>query len=274
MKKEMRKFLAMERKARDFIYLDPKRYTTLAVIKQFDFAAILLPLMMIGMGALVWTSDGISARALLPIVSAAVWSAVYWPLAILIRSDRVKRTFELRFLVNGFSGTLAVMITWALIASLYLQHDTSPFAWKLVLWLPLAHAVFASLYLALVVWGVHNGLYRNLRKKYHSLAFVAFRRFFDVLTPSSGLLGYHVYRITRGEGNGNVRVLMEEFMLIFCAFALALCYPNFLRYYYCKKYKITCDEYGNATSPKLERAEAARDEGTAETEETPRKKKK
>ena len=40
------------------------------------------------------------------------------------------------------------------------------------------------------------------------------------------------------------------FVVVSMCFSLG--HVNLLKYYYCKKYKIYCDEYGNTTSPDLE----------------------
>lgn len=70
----------------------------------------------------------------------------------------------------------------------------------------------------------------------------------------SGTIGLVIGRIiTRGldiEKNIIVYVAFVIFIVVSMCFSLG--HVNLLKYYYCKKYKIYCDEYGNTTSPDLE----------------------
>ena len=70
----------------------------------------------------------------------------------------------------------------------------------------------------------------------------------------SGTIGLVIGRIiTRGldiEKNIIAYVAFVIFIVVSMYFSLG--HVNLLKYYYCKKYKIYCDEYGNTTSPNLE----------------------
>lgn len=70
----------------------------------------------------------------------------------------------------------------------------------------------------------------------------------------SGTIGLVIGRIiTRGldiEKNIIAYVAFAIFIVVSMCFSLG--HVNLLKYYYCKKYKIYCDEYGNTTSPDLE----------------------
>lgn len=70
----------------------------------------------------------------------------------------------------------------------------------------------------------------------------------------SGTIGLVIGRIiTRGldiEKNIIAYVAFVIFIVVSMCFSLG--HVNLLKYYYCKKYKIYCDEYGNTTSPDLE----------------------
>lgn len=70
----------------------------------------------------------------------------------------------------------------------------------------------------------------------------------------SGTIGLVIGRIiTRGldiEKNIIAYVAFVIFIVVSMCFSLG--HVNLLKYYYCKKYKIYCDEYGNTASPDLE----------------------
>lgn len=74
------------------------------------------------------------------------------------------------------------------------------------------------------------------------------------IIPVSGTIGLVIGRIiTRGldiEKNIIAYVVFVIFIVVSMCFSLG--HVNLLKYYYCKKYKIYCDEYGNTTSPDLE----------------------
>lgn len=74
------------------------------------------------------------------------------------------------------------------------------------------------------------------------------------IIPVSGTIGLVIGRIiTRGldiEKNIIAYVVFVIFIVVSMCFTLG--HVNLLKYYYCKKYKIYCDEYGNTTSPDLE----------------------
>lgn len=74
------------------------------------------------------------------------------------------------------------------------------------------------------------------------------------IIPVSGTIGLVIGRIiTRGldiEKNIIAYVVFVIFIVVSMCFSLG--HVNLLKYYYCKKYKIYCDEYGDTTSPDLE----------------------
>lgn len=52
--------------------------------------------------------------------------------------------------------------------------------------------------------------------------------------------------------SGAVQDIIGTTALVLVIFLPILAHINFVQYFYCKKYKISCDEYGNTTSPNLE----------------------
>lgn len=74
------------------------------------------------------------------------------------------------------------------------------------------------------------------------------------IIPVSGIIGLVIGRIiTRGLDIGKNTIAYVAFVIfIVVSMCFSLGHVNLLKYYYCKKHKIYCDEYGNTTSPDLE----------------------
>jgi hypothetical protein len=66
-------------------------------------------------------------------------------------------------------------------------------------------------------------------------------------------MGMHTSKMLRAHASDAVQDIVGTVALVFVIFAPILAHINFVQYYYCKKYEILCDEYGDATSPNLER---------------------
>ena len=132
----------MEEKVRNFIYLDTKRYISLSFLKVFYWKVLIIPIIMIVMG--------IAGKSLFPLVSIAVWSLLWWIFVLILQSKRVKKTFELRFLVNGILGLFVSSVFWILYIAINLVSD-APFAeLNFFLWILLFYLLFTAIYMALL----------------------------------------------------------------------------------------------------------------------------
>ena len=242
----------MRKKARDLIYLNTKRYISLDSLIVFYWACILLPLIMVVFGIAAIKTYGVNWKSLFPLVSIATWSLVYWGFVLTIRSKRTKKTFELRFLVNGIAGLLISSLFWILYATAGLLEENSGFNFRLALWILLFYLLFSFTYVMLIAFGVQNGSWQKIRQKSQAPRVIALDAFFASLIPISGILGMLTSRWLRSHTDDGVQDLVAAICLISVIFIPALAHINFVQYYYCKKYRILCDENGDATSPKLE----------------------
>ena len=59
-------------------------------------------------------------------------------------------------------------------------------------------------------------------------------------------------RLMRAHASERAQTIVVTIGIVLLIFLPAIAHINFVQYYYCKKYGITCDEDGNETSPKLE----------------------
>ena len=242
----------MRDNARDFIYLNTKKYMSLSLLQVFYLLNIILIEVILIFGFALIHHNGINWRSLFPIVSIVIWSSFYWAFVLTIRSKRVKKTFELRFLVNGISGLLLSSFFWILYATVCLSLDEPIFDFNFALWILFFYVLFSFIYTMLIASGVHKGVYKKIRQWSHTPRVIAIDAFLAALLPGAGISGMLTSKWLMSHTNEDIQDIVMVIGLILIIFIPALAHINFVQYFYCKKYKILCDEYGNTTSPKLE----------------------
>lgn len=241
----------MEENAKDLIYLDSKRYISIKSLRVLYWAISIIPFIMIVWGIVAINTIGLNWMSLFPLISIVVWSLLYWTFVLTVQGRKAK-TFELRFLVNGVSGLLISSLFWILHASLSLLENDPAIGFRFLLWILLFYLLFSILYIALIVLGVHKGIFKKIKEKSQTPKFLAISAFFTAILPGSGAMGMYTSKILRAHASVAVQDIVGNFALILIIFLPILAQINFVQYFYCKKYKIYCDEYGNTTSPDLE----------------------
>lgn len=243
----------MREKVCNLIYLDTKRYTSLDNLRVFYWAISIIPFFMTVMSIASINSTGVNWHSLFPIVSFGVWSLFYWIFVLTIQSDRTKKSFELRFLVNGISGLFLSSLFWILYTSFNLVADKPIVEFDFSLWILFFYLLFSILYIVLVVIGVHKGVYKKIREKSHTPKALAIAALFSSLIPGAGVSGMYTSRLLRSYATISVQSIVATICVVLIIFLPALAHINFVQFYYCKKYGINCDEDGNTMSPALER---------------------
>lgn len=242
----------MKKNACDLIYLDTQRYTSLRDLKIIYCAIIIIPLSMVVIGIAAINTVGVNWKSLFPLASIGVWSILYWLLVFILQCRKVKKTFELRFLVNGLSGLLVSLLFWILYSSLSLFDNNPLIGFDFSLWILLFYLLFSTLYIGLVILGVHKGIFRKIKEKSQTPKALAISAFFSAILPSAGIMGMYTSKMLRAHASDAVQDIVGTIALVLMIFLPILAHINFVQYFYCKKYKIFCDEYGNTTSPNLE----------------------
>lgn len=242
----------MRAKVRDFIYLNTKRYVSLDMLRVVYWRIIIFPFLMLIMGIASINMTGVNWKSLFPFVSLAIWSLLYWVLVLIIQSKRTRKTFELRFLVNGISGLLVSSLFWIFYTSFNLVADKPILEFDFFLWILLYYFVFSAIYIGLIVLGVHKGAFKKIREAGNLPVVIALDAFFASLIPLAGVSGMITSKLLREHASVSAQNVALTISFVFLFFAPALAHMNFVQYYYCKKYSILCDEYGDTTSPKLE----------------------
>ena len=243
----------MKNNVRDLIYLDTKRYMSLDNLRVFYWAIIIIPLIMVIWGIAAINTIGVNWRSLFPLISIGIWSLLYWLFVLIIQSPKVKKTFALRFLVNGISGLLISSLFWILYASLSLLDNNPILGFDFSLWILLFYLLFSAFYIGLVVFGVHKGIFKKIKEKSQTPKVLAISAFFSAILPSAGIMGMYTSKMLRAHASDAVQDIVGTIALVLVIFLPILAHINFVQYYYCKKYEILCDEYGDTTSPNLDR---------------------
>ncbi len=226
----------MENKVKQFIYLNPDNYISLESLKISYPCIMWLPVLMsIAIGGAV--------KSPVPVLTSAIWNAFYLIFIGIIQSKRTKKTFRLRFLVNGISSLLMSSLFLMLLSFICLYGDGFEAAY---FWIALAgYITFIFLYTCLIVYGVHRGAYnrRNAGKIYGVVAVVIIIVCFAVMAAR------FFYIINPGD-TGEKIFIVAVFAIIILLCGLG--HINFVQYFYCVKYNINCDRAGKNSSPELE----------------------
>lgn len=260
----------MRENSKDLIYLDTNRYISIESLRIFYWGIIIIPFSIAVLGVAAINTLGVNFRSLFPLISIGIWSLLYWIFVLTIQRKKTKKTFELRFLVNGLSGLLISSLFWIIYATLSLIDNDPSIGFNFLLWILFFYLFLSTFYIGLVVLGVHKGIFKKIKEKSQTPKVLAISAFFAAILPSAGAMGMYTSRILRAHASVAIQDIVGHFALVLVIFLPILAHINFVQYFYCKKYKISCDEYGNTTSPNLEyhknkkREKAAREEEVLE----------
>lgn len=221
----------MKKNACDLIYLDTKRYTSLRNLKIVYFAIIIIPLSMAVMGIAAINTIGVNWKSLFPLVSIGIWSLLYWLLILILQCRKAKKTFELRFLVNGLSGLLVSSIFWILYSSLSLFDNNPLIGFDFSLWILLLYLNFSILYIGLVILGVHKGVFKKIKEKSQTPKALAISAFFSAILPSTGIMGMYTSKILRAHASDAVQDIIGTTALVLVIFLPILAHINFVQYF-------------------------------------------
>ncbi len=200
---------------------------------------------MVVMGAYLLNQNGICGKALFPLVSVAIWTLLYWILVLSIKSKRVKKTFALRFLVNGTVGVLISSLMWIFFAGWNLMADSPFLHFHAFVWMIPIYLLVSAVYIAGVVIGTHQGVYARRKLKTKPIVFAS------ASVSLAAFFGLIVSGILSETATLKIQHIVMTIGSIILIFVPVLAHINFLQYFYCKKYNITCDENGDAASQDL-----------------------
>ncbi len=229
----------MESKIRNYIYYNDTNYTSYDSMKYLFICIFLFLSLIVGTFAIV----------------AELW----WGLCILISLDitfllymivipHVKKNYSFRFISEGIIDTLLSLLF--LSSAFIILFSTGYGSPELVFGTLVSYLIFATAVLGYTVCYSKSDIFLtpvNVSPKKHLLALGA-------LIPFSGIVGMVIAKIIFRTFNFENHVAVYVFFTIFVVVSLffSFGYSNYIKYYYCIKYKIFCDEFGNSNSPELE----------------------
>lgn len=231
----------MREKVKNLIYLDAERYIDIDSVKVLPWATIILPFsVIIGSSALQWT--GMIVAACICFFSSLI-------LIRLLKSNRIKKTFRLRFLVNGIVS-LYIFVE----ISLFMLMISMALKTTIMFWVLSAVIAFIVLYICIIVCMVHNDGFKSIQKVKTNRKFQKVSMIAGVFLPASGLIGYFLSKSMNRIDTitSTIKIDVVCILTSFVLVAISLGFINFVQYFYCVKYGINCDERGQNHSPCLE----------------------
>lgn len=235
----------MREKARKLVCLNAGNNISYNLLKNFYWYILIIPFMMVAMGIYLLRQNGISGKALFPLISIIIWTFLYWGLVLFIKRKHTKKSFELRFFVNGMVAFLISALMWSFFASWNVMSDNPFLEFNYFLWMIPIYLLISMVYIFNIVLGIHKGIYARIKVKKKTIAFLS-----TVITISVGL-GIIVSRILRDTTSLKFQQIVMSIGSIVLIFIPILAHINFVQFFYCKKYGIKCDETGEYTSPHL-----------------------
>lgn len=231
----------MREKALKLIHLNSGNYISYSFLKRFYWYILIIPFFTLIIGFHLLNQNGIAFKSLFPIVSIILWSIAYWAMVWTIKCNFVKKTFALRFLVNGAVGMFITSLMWIFFSSWNLMADEPFLEFSFFLWMILAYLLISAIYVLSIVAGVHNGIYAKIHIKKSAVSI-------PLTISSMAFLGVLVSHFLQNESSLSIQHIIMTISSIILIFTPSLSHVNYVKYYYCKKYNILCDENGDYES--------------------------
>lgn len=223
----------------DFVYLNSKNYVSLKFLKAFFWATSMILFIMVVMGVV--------GKSLFVLTFTIVWVFLYWMLVLLLHSRYIKKNFELRFVVNGITGCFISSLFFGFYVAYSTVSDILVLTFDYFLQIILIYMLFIMLYTVAIVFGITKGVYGKIKNS----TFGIVTKPLPIILPLIGVYGMYTSRLVRTHSATNVQTTVATFIFLLLIFLPGLAHINFVKYFYCKKYGIICDEDGSTTSPQL-----------------------
>lgn len=237
----------MREKVLKLIYFDSGNYISYSFLKRFYWYIFIIPFFTMIMGVHSLNQNGITFNSLFPIALILLWSITYWAMIWTIKSSFVKKVFAFRFLINGIVGIFISTLMWIFFSSWNLTADVPFLEFSFFLWMIPAYLLVSVIYVLHIVVGIHNGKYaKRIKKKQKNNAISI-----SLTISSMAFLGILVSRFLQNEASLGIQHIIMTICSIILIFIPSLSHVNLVKYYYCKKYNILCDESGDNESGDL-----------------------
>lgn len=232
----------MKKRVQAFVYLDSDNYISLESLDYLYIAASLISIIIL--------ANSIIGQARILTIAILAWHVFYLALLCVLHNKHTKKTFPLRFLVNGITGFFISSLFAMLLVSISIVSNIVGV--DFIVWLFFIYIFFLVLYTILIVMGIHKGIYQRIKEKRKNKVFLMVTNLTIAVLPCVSVIGIYISKIIRTTASKDIQNVVGMFFLILVIFLSGLSHVNFVQYYYCKKYEIACDGDGNAFSPFLE----------------------
>lgn len=229
----------MENKIRNYVYQNDTNYTSYDSMKYLFVCIFLFLSLIIGTFATV----------------VKLW----WGLCILLFLDisfllfmivipRMKKTYQFRFLSEGIVDTLLSLLF--LSSAFILLFSTGCGSAGLTYGTLISYLLFTTSFFFYSICYSRSNVFRTHDSTPPQKNLI----FLGVLIPFSGTIGMITAKVIfkTFDFNNQVATYICYTILTLVSFLFSLGYSNYLKYYYCIKYKILSDSNGDSNSPELE----------------------
>lgn len=231
----------MEEKLRDFVHFNDDSYSSYGDIKTLFFCVCCFMTLLVGTFAVV-AKRYLFLLGLLSVDCAFLFHLIslkyFW-----------KNTYSLRFVSNGIVDALLSCLF--LICAYTVLSVANSGTTVLKCGIFAVYTVGVSYPIWKVIRLAKSGKYSQVDQRFDKTKGL---RFCGFLIPVSGVLGIAIAEVIFGifQVSQQLVAYVSSSICIIISMLFSIGNVNFIKYYYCKKYNILCDENGNTTSPKLE----------------------
>ncbi len=221
-------------KAKSYVYYYCENYISLSAVKGLRIVYSFL--------TYIFIVYGILSDIFLPYSITLFLLTVFYFAATALFAKNVKKydSFPLRFLVNGIE---AMFMDLYFLILLYMPLPNVSGGTAVNLILTALIIVFNLSYIGITVLLVKKGKYLNKKHNYGAVMALG--------GGVTGSVGMCIARLVTHNVSERASEIFFKSVLFFIVLVLSVGTANFLKYRWCKKYGITCDENGKASSPAL-----------------------
>ena len=238
-------------KARDFVEFTNGRRKPFSVSALNGFYSIsILFAVLMGFSVFVGLKKGgLLLESLFLAATISIWLFLYslFKNKILLKITLNQSTFEYKFLAQGIFGLFISSLMWILFIGYDVIMKEIIYGFVISLLLLFMYLISSILYIGIINFFVHKGLYSKATKIIRSRIYLNVSAFLTAMSTPIVIFGLSLSRVFRRIASENTQNLVSVLALAFVLLCGILFHREFVAYYYCKKYKISCDENDNFT---------------------------
>lgn len=224
-----------KKQAEDFVHFGEDHYSNLKILKDMKYVYL-------GAAWFLWFIFAVADRGLVPCIIMTVLALVYNVAFDVLKSNRIKKTYRLRFLTNSCSVIYMYLIFYLFPIFFLGASDEGITVWQ-VIELTVCFIAFPILNALLTLMAVKKDKYdKEKPRKNVGVAGWAF---------VGGVVGMSISRILDSFLSQTQEISFMIFIVEILLLLISLATPNILRLYFAHKYDIVASIEGETTSELL-----------------------